>query len=135
MFVDASAIVAILAHEPERDALVMAISLAPRRISSAIARWESAHAIARIRNAPLSQSSDMIDELLDEAGITLVNITAEIGDAAVAASARYGRGRHRASLNMGDCFAYACAQVHGVPILYKGDDFGQTDARPAWPSG
>ncbi|WP_446721531.1 type II toxin-antitoxin system VapC family toxin [Methylobacterium sp. DCY52] len=47
------------------------------------------------------------------------------------AHARYGKGRHPARLNLGDCFAYACARVHRVPLLYVGDDFPQTDIRPA----
>ncbi|MGT2479980.1 type II toxin-antitoxin system VapC family toxin [Methylobacterium oryzae CBMB20] len=50
---------------------------------------------------------------------------------ALAAHARYGKGRHPARLNLGDCFAYACARVHGVPLLYVGDDFPQTDIRSA----
>jgi len=59
--------------------------------------------------------------------VRVVPITVEIGRVAVAAFERYGRGRHPAALNMGDCFAYACASQLNLPILFKGDDFPQTD--------
>jgi ribonuclease VapC len=59
---------------------------------------------------------------------TVVPLTDEIGRVALDAFDRYGKGRgHPAQLNMGDCFAYACARVEGAPLLYKGDDFGRTD--------
>ncbi len=57
----------------------------------------------------------------------IVPITAEIGRMAVEAFARFGRGNHPARLNLGDCFAYACARNLGVPLLFKGTDFSQTD--------
>jgi ribonuclease VapC len=56
-----------------------------------------------------------------------VSITPEIGNGAIRAYAQYGKGRHPAQLNMGDCLAYACAKNYGVPLLYKGNDFTQTD--------
>ena len=61
-------------------------------------------------------------------GVTIRGVPAEIVDAAQDAFERYGKGqRHPAQLNMGDCFAYACARHWSVPLLYKGDDFAQTD--------
>ena len=59
--------------------------------------------------------------------VEIIPITAEIGRGALTAFERYGRGRHPASLNMGDCFAYACTRALDVPILFKGDDFPLTD--------
>jgi ribonuclease VapC len=62
------------------------------------------------------------------ANVETVPITREIGDLALQAFEKYGKGRgHKAQLNMGDCFAYACAKSLGVPLLYKGDDFAKTD--------
>jgi ribonuclease VapC len=69
-----------------------------------------------------------VREFLTEAGIDTRPITPDIGEAALAALARYGKGMgHPAQLNLGDCFAYAMAKRHGVPLLYKGDDFSHTD--------
>lgn len=69
--------------------------------------------------------------VLDEMDARWITIDAEIGKAAVNAFDRYGNGRHRAALNMGDCFSYACAKVHGLALLYKGDDFAHTDIEAA----
>ncbi len=65
------------------------------------------------------------------AAIEILPITAEIGDLALDAFDRYGKGRHPARLNMGDCFAYACARHYRQPLLYKGDDFALTDIETA----
>jgi ribonuclease VapC len=69
--------------------------------------------------------------LLASAGSRIVEIGVAEGQLAVEAHARYGKGVHPARLNMGDCFAYACAKVHGVPLLYKGEDFAMTDIEAA----
>lgn len=73
-------------------------------------------------------------EVLAYAGsaeITIIEIGAREATMAVNAFARFGKGLHPAKLNMGDCFAYACAKTHGVPLLYKGDDFALTDIEPS----
>jgi ribonuclease VapC len=57
----------------------------------------------------------------------IIQISASIGREALTASRLYGRNRHPADLNFGDCFAYACAKAYRIPLLYKGDDFAQTD--------
>ena len=69
----------------------------------------------------------MLDRFLEQATVRVISITAEIGRGALSAFDRFGRGRHPAALNMGDCFAYACARELDVPILSKGDDFPLTD--------
>jgi ribonuclease VapC len=60
-----------------------------------------------------------------------VPITDRDSDLAIVALKQFGKGRHRAKLNMGDCFAYACARRHSLPLLFKGDDFSQTDIEAA----
>jgi len=72
-----------------------------------------------------------VAEFIRVAGLRIVPIAEAETAVALAAHGRYGKGRHPARLNLGDCFAYACAQVHGVPLLYVGDDFPQTDIRSA----
>ena len=131
MFVDASAIVAIIADEDDGTALARRLSVAQRRYTSPIAVYETILGIARIRGGPLAAVSALIDEFIQRLDIDTIPITADIGRAALAAFDRFGRGRHPARLNMGDCFAYACARELGVPLLFKGDDFSQTDVATA----
>ena len=69
-----------------------------------------------------------VEEILVEAGVTVVPLTADIARVAVDAFARFGKGRgHPAQLNFGDCLSYGCAKFHDVPLLFKGDDFARTD--------
>lgn len=69
----------------------------------------------------------MVDDFLAEVRAVPVPIDAEMGRIAIAAFERCGKGRHQAALNMGDCFAYACARSMNVPLLCKGNDFPRTD--------
>jgi ribonuclease VapC len=127
MFVDASAIVAIVAPEEDGPALSARIDRAGQVQTSPLAIYEATLAVARRLDMPVAVAVGAVDTFLRQTGVEIIPITAEIGRAALAAFERYGRGRHPARLNMGDCFAYACARTLGVPLLYKGDDFAQTD--------
>ncbi len=131
MFVDASALVAILTREPEAAELTSRLLSGDRRTTSGLAVWEAAVAIARVRKASVESAASDVHDLLRGTQIEVVPIGAEEAALALAAHARFGKGRHPARLNMGDCFAYACALRHGAPLLYKGDDFALTDV----PSG
>ena len=127
MFVDASAMVAILAEESDAAALTKRLEQAVERSTSPIAIYEAVVGIALACNVPIRIAETILDRFLEQAAVRVVPITVEIGRVAVAAFERYGRGRHPAALNMGDCFAYACASQLNLPILFKGDDFPQTD--------
>ena len=70
-----------------------------------------------------------MEQFLDVAKALIISIDDQIGVEALNAFSRFGRGRHKAALNMGDCFSYACAKVHRVPLLSKGNDFIHTDIR------
>jgi ribonuclease VapC len=70
---------------------------------------------------------DLVDRFLRDAAVELVDVTAEMAERAISAWRRYGKGRHAAGLNFGDCFAYALAKATGEPLLFKGDDFARTD--------
>ena len=83
--------------------------------------------IARTRTVEIQTAETILDRFLEQARVQVVPITSEIGRGALSAFERYGRGRHPAALNMGDCFAYACARVLDMPLLFKGDDFPLTD--------
>ena len=127
MFVDASAIVAIIAGEPNATHLESRLVSAERSYASAMATYEATLGIARSLNISIGNAGSLVDDLLSQVHAEIIPITEEIGRGAVGAFERFGRGRHPARLNMGDCFAYACARALGVPLLYKGEDFSLTD--------
>ena len=135
MFVDASAIVAILTREPEADALADALDAARGPITSAIAAFEAALGVRRKRHASVAEAQADVTELLAAAGVRTVAVTGREAEAALDAFARYGRGGgHPAQLNMGDCFAYAFASTWRAPLLFTGESFHKTDIKPALPS-
>src|SRR5258708_5246596 len=132
MFVDASAIVAILTREPEADALAEVLETARSPITSPIAIFEAALGICRKRHASVEEAEADVREFLEVAAIRAVSITEREAETALAAFSRYGKGRgHPAQLNLGDCFAYAMAKNHRTALLFKGDDFDKTDIRSA----
>jgi ribonuclease VapC len=138
MFLDASAIVAILNEESDAQALIDCIESAPAPlIVSPLVRFEAIMSLARARAAgragapradAIAQATISVDLFLTEVEAEEMPINGKIGRAAVAAGARYGKAvGHSAGLNFGDCFAYACATERSVALLFKGDDFSQTD--------
>lgn len=131
MFVDASALVAIVGGESDGLALASRIHAAERVYTSAVAFYEAALGVARRTAIGAADAQSAVHRFVLSSGIEVVPITAEIGQRAVDAFVRFGRGNHPARLNMGDCFAYACARSLGVPLLFKGDDFSQTDIAAA----
>ena len=132
MFVDASAIVAILTREPEADALADLLDGAPSPITSPVAVFEATLGLCRKRHASVAEAHGDIRQFLGTAGIRTVPLTEKEADTALDAFSRYGKGRgHPAQLNLGDCLAYAVAKNHGTSLLFKGDDFGKTDIRSA----
>lgn len=132
MFVDASAIVAILTREPDADALADVLEGARAPITSPIAVFEAVLGLCRKRYASVEEAEADVHAFLSVATIRSVPITPEQAGAALSAYARYGKGRgHPAQLNLGDCFAYAVARNYQVPLLFKGDDFSKTDIGPA----
>lgn len=131
MFVDASAWVAIARNEPERARFRDLLAEAEIVLTSSIANWEAVRAIVRETQDTVADSSARLSALQAGFGVRIVDIGAVEGELALAAHARFGKGVHPARLNMGDCFAYACAKAHAVPLLFKGDDFSLTDIEPA----
>ena len=132
MFVDASAIVAILTREPEADLLADLLEAAPAPITSPIAVFEAALGIRRKRHSSVQEAEEDVWEFLELAGIQLIPISKKETQTALNAFARYGKGgSHPAGLNLGDCFAYAMAKNHQTSLLFKGNDFEQTDIASA----
>ena len=132
MFVDASAIVAILTREPDADALIERLERAIRPITSAVAIFEAALGLCRKRHASVEEAQADVADFMKAARVELVPIAANEVSLALSAFARYGKGRgHPAQLNMGDCFAYAVASNHRTSLLFKGVDFSKTDIATA----
>jgi ribonuclease VapC len=127
MFIDASAIIAIIAEEDDGPELAARLDKAQQPRTSAVALYEAILGLARSRRLSVGEAANVVDQLLDRTGAEIIPITGEIGRVAIEAFEHFGRGRHPARLNMGDCFAYACARALDVPLLVKGDDFALTD--------
>ena len=128
MIVDTSAIIAILRHEHEYEALEEAIASQPYVRMSAAAYLE-AGIVIDARQDPIR--SRKLDDFLSRAEITIEPVTAEQALIAREAYRDFGRGSgHPAGLNFGDCFSYALAKATGEPLLFKGEDFIHTDLLP-----
>lgn len=127
MFVDASAIVAIMLSEVEGERLLANLPMDGTSITTSIALYEASLAIARKSNISAALALSEIKNFLDRAAVEVVAIDAKHGDLAIEAFLSFGKGRHPAALNMGDCFAYAVAKKSNKTILFTGDDFTKTD--------
>ena len=128
MVLDTSALVAILAGEPESRRSILAIEAVESRLISAATLVETSTIIESRYGAEGVRDLDLF---LVRAEIETVAFDSEQGAVARRAFPRFGKGRHRAGLNYGDCFSYALANTRGEPRLYKGDDFVHTDLSTA----
>ena len=124
MVIDTSALAAIFFHEPERDAFRDAIVAASSRLISAATLLEAGMVIEGRRGGGAGREFDLF---IVRTLIKIVPIDAELADLARSAWRKYGKGRHPAGLNFGDCFSYALAKSSGEPLLAKGGDFARTD--------
>ena len=127
MIVDTSALLAILFNESDAETYARAIAQADAPRISAASFVEAAIVI----EAQTKNSSSQLDAFMRRAGIAIEPVTEEQSHVARQAYTDFGKGRHSAALNFGDCFAYALAKVTGDPLLFKGKDFSQTDITPA----
>src|SRR4051812_16745684 len=118
MFIDASAIIAIVAREADGAALAARLGQAVDIRTSPIAVFEAVLGLARIGNIAIAEAQAVVDRFVDEIGAQVVPITEATGRDALSAFDRFGKGRHAAQLNMGDCFAYACARACEAPLLF-----------------
>lgn len=124
MVVDTSAILAILQNEPQRRAFSEAIEAAEVRSISAACFVESSLVLESRFGADGVRDLDL---LLVKAAITIEPVDVDQAHLARQAFRRFGKGRHPAALNFGDCFAYALARSRAEPLLFKGEDFSLTD--------
>jgi ribonuclease VapC len=130
MVIDSSALLAILNDEPERRTFNEAIESAESRAMSAATLVEVSIVVESRFGAEGLRDLDLF---IERAGIEVVPVDREQAYVARRAFSRFGKGRRTAGLNYGDCFSYALATVRGEPLLYKGEDFGNTDVTPFVP--
>lgn len=127
MFVDASAVIAIIAQEEGWEGLAGQLRTAEKVYVSPLTIWEAAAGLARQASCTPGEAEVLVRQFVRTVNGHVVAVTDDTGREAITAHARYGRGRHKAALNFGDCFSYACAKTLGAPLLYKGEDFLYTD--------
>ncbi|WP_371349317.1 type II toxin-antitoxin system VapC family toxin [Ancylobacter sp. IITR112] len=128
MVIDTSVLAAIAFNEPEAARFRAQIADDPIRLISAATVLEAAMVI-EIRLGEAAGAD--LDLFLHKAEVEIVAVSTEHADQARRAWRRYGKGRHPAGLNFGDCFSYALAALSGEPLLFKGNDFSQTDIKVA----
>jgi ribonuclease VapC len=124
MVIDTSAVVAILFDEEDQGRYIAAIDAATIRLVSAVTRVELSFVIeGRKREA----GRERLERFFTMTATEVAAVTPQQAMLAIDAFRTYGKGRHRAGLNIGDCFSYALARSAGLPLLFKGDDFAHTD--------
>ena len=124
MVVDTSALMAVLLAEPEAEAFLRAFQASQVKLISTATLVEAKIVVARALGEPGLQHLDL---LLQKAEIDPVPLHQEHVHWALRGWRQFGKGRHRAALNLVDCFSYALAMATAEPLLFKGDDFGLTD--------
>jgi ribonuclease VapC len=128
MVIDTSALIAILLGEPEARVFAQAIANAPKKLLSAFCALEASILIESKKGEPAGRELDL---LIHKARIEIVPVNEEQFELARRAWRDFGKGRHPAGLNIGDCCSYALSKYSGEPLLFKGDDFSKTDVQRA----
>jgi len=124
MVIDTSALLAIFLAEPEREQFLELITQAETRFISAVNAFETGIVLEARRGEAAGREFDLF---VDRAKFDIVAVDADQVEVARVAWRKYGKGRHLAALNLGDCFAYALAKTLAEPLLAKGADFARTD--------
>ena len=127
--VDSSALIAILRREPEADSFLQVIATAQGCLLSSVSLLETSMVLVG-RTGDAASWADL-DALIARAGMQVLAQDEELAQEARRAFLRYGKGRHPAGLNLGDCASYALAKARSLPLLFKGNDFPRTDLMAA----
>lgn len=129
--IDASALIAMMTGEAEADALADIMEADDTRLCSPVALWEATAGLCRSYGFASAEARGKVRDFLSTHGIGIVSIGEREYELAAEAYAEFGKGRHPAALNIGDCFAYATAKAKNAVLLFKGEDFSKTDIRIA----
>jgi ribonuclease VapC len=127
VYLDASVLVAFLLGEEDWLPAGEIAQAASRICTSAVSIVEAVMVASSRLGVEPAGVEERLRELFARHSVAVLSIDEVVGSGAVRAFARYGKGRHPARLNLGDCFSYACAGQHRLTLLYKGNDFAQTD--------
>jgi ribonuclease VapC len=131
IFVDASAMISMMAGESDADELADRLGAERLRLCSAVSAWETVAGLCRTYMFSVPSARAEVKSFVELNDLKFVAIGEHEFDLATQAYADFGKGRHPAALNMGDCFAYACAKANRATLLFKGDDFTKTDIASA----
>lgn len=127
-FIDASALIAILAQEPDWGVHADRVDGESERLWSPVSRWETIVGFAVRQDIKVAEAHRIVVDFGDRYQLRMVDIGTDEAELAAEAHRRFGRSSgSKAKLNMGDCFAYACAKANRAKLIYKGNDFTHTD--------
>jgi ribonuclease VapC len=127
VFADASALIAVITGEPDAADLADRLEAERLRLCSALSVWETVAGLCHSHMFSVPAARAHVRSFLEAGAFQFVSIGEREFEIATDAYAQYGKGRHPAALNMGDCFAYACAKASRAKLLFKGNDFSKTD--------
>ena len=127
IFVDASAMISLMTGEDDADDLADRLEAEQSRLCSALSVWETIAGLCRTYMFSVPSARATVQSFIELNDLKFVGIGEREFDLATEAYAEFGKGRHPAALNMGDCFAYACAKANRAKLLFKGEDFTKTD--------
>ena len=127
IFVDASAMISLMTGEDDADDLADRLGAEESRLCSAVSVWETIAGLCRTYMFSVPSARATVQSFIELNDLKFVGIGEREFDLATEAYAEFGKGRHPAALNMGDCFAYACAKANRAKLLFKGEDFTKTD--------
>ena len=127
IFVDASAMISLMTGEDDADDLAHRLGAEQSRLCSALSVWETIAGLCRTYMFSVPSARATVQSFIELNDLKFVGIGEREFDLATQAYAEFGKGRHPAALNMGDCFAYACAKANRAKLLFKGEDFTKTD--------
>lgn len=131
MVIDTSALLAVILEEPDASLYFSAIANSPVRLVSTGSVVEASLVLVGRRTPG---GTALLDTLISQFDMEVVSFNVQQAQIAREAFRRFGKGRHKAGLNFGDCFSYALAKETGQPLLFKGNDFTHTDLTPAYSS-
>ncbi len=123
IFLDASAMIAMIAGENDADDLADRLEAERPGLCSPVSVWETIAGLCRSYMFSVPSAQTVVQDFMQANDLKLVGIGERELDLAVQAYAEFGKGRHPAALNMGDCFAYACMKANRARLLFKGEDF------------
>jgi ribonuclease VapC len=123
--------IAMIVGEGDADELADLLGADGQRLYSAVSVWETIAGLCRTYVLSIPSARTVAQSFIELNDLKLVSIGERELELATQAYAEFGKGRHPAALNMGDCFAYACAKANRARLLFKGDDFTKTDIIPA----